>query len=43
VFFAGEATSERLAGTVAGAIASGERAADEVLARTSEAAVGSDP
>jgi monoamine oxidase len=33
LFFAGEATHERLAGTVAGAIASGERAADEVLAR----------
>jgi monoamine oxidase len=33
LFFAGEATSERLAGTVAGAIASGERAADEVLGR----------
>jgi monoamine oxidase len=37
LFFAGEATHERLAGTVAGAIASGERAADEVPARASEA------
>jgi monoamine oxidase len=32
LFFAGEATDVRLAGTVAGAIASGLRAADEVLA-----------
>jgi monoamine oxidase len=32
LFFAGEATDERLAGTVGGAIASGERAAEEVLA-----------
>jgi monoamine oxidase len=32
LFIAGEAMDERLAGTVAGAIASGERAADELLA-----------
>jgi monoamine oxidase len=31
LFFAGEATHDRLSGTVAGAIASGYRAADEVL------------
>jgi monoamine oxidase len=38
LFFAGEATHGRLAGTVAGAIASGERAADEVeAARTAGA------
>jgi monoamine oxidase len=32
LFFAGEATDRRWAGTVAGAVASGERVADEVLA-----------
>jgi monoamine oxidase len=32
LYFAGEATDERLAGTVTGAIASGERAAGEVFA-----------
>ena len=31
LFFAGEATHDRLSGTVAGALASGYRAADEVL------------
>lgn len=31
LFFAGEATHERLSGTVAGALASGYRAADEIL------------
>jgi monoamine oxidase len=34
VFFAGEATSASLLGTVEGALASGERAADELLTRT---------
>lgn len=38
LFFAGEATDERLAGTVGGAIASGERAAGEVLAAREQAA-----
>ena len=31
LFFAGEATHDRLSGTVAGAMASGYRAAEEVL------------
>jgi monoamine oxidase len=36
LFFAGEATDEQLTGTVAGAIASGRRAADELLANRHE-------
>jgi monoamine oxidase len=36
LFFAGEATHERLAGTVAGAIASGYRAAEQLIGCRSE-------